>query len=639
MDAVPRGIAPARSNEIPIVFSPAGAGPREGELIIKTDSTITPERRIRLLGMGIDPRIRIFPEVVDFGRVVVGAVRTATVTIENVGTERVVVRAVTADVETSPEFSAVLRGIRGIEPGERFNLGIAYQPVGSGFDEGRFIVADDTALPMRVSVVVRGEGAIAELGIEPTRIAFEGVFTGETRSRFFELKNLGAVTHTVSSITLVTSSTASELSIVSSTAGEAPFSIEPGEVVRVEVAYSPRDDVDDTAEIIIASPALLDPVRIFVTGRATRPPFALLTPIPELLSFGPAELGTATVRRLRLINFGNSDSLLRGSMRISPPNAPYTLLDAPPADARFAPRDDHTVLVSFAPSELGVVPPAAVVIETLDQNMPRIEIPLEGEGVAGPVRDLEVDTLDLDVGHVPRGLGVERVLSLRSVGSATVTVSAIRLLDDANRTFELDATQLGPQAIAPGAVLRLSILFFDGFGLSGPRSGRLQLESDDADHPQVEVALSAETIEPLSDFSDLIVELAPTTPSNVELHLLRSGGVFFDRPSDVCFCSPNPDWGRLGEFDDDPLYLGRRIELEVAEAGLYSIAVHHRDGGEAPVNVELTVSSRGEQIGTLTRQIGPGQRWDSGTVSFDNRGPLFEPGALPLTRSLRDDCF
>lgn len=639
VDAVPRGIAPGDSREIPIVFSPMTAGGREGELIIKTDSTSTPERRVRLLGLGIDPRIRVSPELIDFGRVVLGTVRTATVTIENVGTRRVVVRAVTADVETSEEFSAVLRGIRGLEPGESFNVAIAYQPNGPGFDEGRFIVADDTPLPVRVNVVVRGEGASSELGVEPRRIDFEGVFVGETRTRFFELKNLGAVTHTISSMSLLSTSTISELSIVSSTTTETPFSIDPGEVRRVEVAYTPVDDRDDTAEIVIESPALTGYELVSLTGRATRSPFALLQPSPAVLSFGPAEVGTAMLRRLRLANLGNTDIVLRAPLRISPPTAPYTLLEIPAEDARFAPRDDHALFVRFAPTEAGVAAPAAVVIETGDVDMPRIEVPLEGTGVLEPVRDLELDTADFELGHVPRGREALRALVLRSTGSATVTVSAATLLDDAGGLFRLDPSQFWPRSIAPGDALRLAILFRDGFGLSGPHAGRLELSTDDTDQPRVSIALSAATVEPIPSDADLVVRVTQGASPDVELHLLRPGGVLFDRPSDACWCAPNPDWGRLGEFGDDPFYGGDSIELQRMEPGLYSLAVVRREDGIGAAVVEISVYSRGTQAGVLSREVGPGLRWDVGTLELAGSGLVFDPPMLPLTRPLRDDCF
>jgi hypothetical protein len=643
LDVVPYALPGGDEAEIPLVFTPKSSGARNGVIVIKTDGPTTPEVQVQILGLGIDPRLVATPDVVDFGRVTVGMVATATVTIKNVGSERVVVRAVTPDIDTSAELTAVLRGIIGLDPGQSFTLSIAYQPIDGGFDEGRFIIADDTAIPMRVSIAVRGEGSSSELAIDPHTINFLGSFVGETRTRFFEIKNLGSAPQTVSRIELVDSATISEFILEPPML---PLTLEPGQTERIFVTYAPIDAELDQVEVLIESPALLEPERVVLQGLASLPPFMALSVEPTRLSFGPVEIGTTAERRLRIFNRGNTDVHLIGGIAALPGTAPYTLRELPPANALFAPLDDHTLIVEVTPTALGPVEPAVIAIDSDDPEQPTLEVILEAEGVATPARDVEIDPPSLELGHVPRGERAVRSIVLRSTGSAPVTIYSVVFLDDGGGLFELDGSEPWPRTIMPGEETRAAIAYRDASGLAAAHAGRVRIDSDDADQPRVEVALAAETVEPILDEADLVLEASWIGGENVDLHLVRPGGAVFDRPSDVCFCSPNPDWGRRDDPLDDP-FLERddvvapgleRIAISIGDRGRYSILVHHReDGGNGAAEVELVVRSRGVELGRLSRVIGGGQLWDVGNVDLSTSG--FEPVTVPLSASLRDDCY
>jgi hypothetical protein len=639
MDSVPSGIAGAGMYTVPLVFSPKIPGDRAGTITIKTDSAATPEVVVRIVGEAVNPQLMVSVTAIDFGRVIVGTMRTATVSVTNSGTEEVTVRAVTGDVETTPEFRAALGSVRRLEPGESFTLALSYAPTDTSFDEGRMILVDDTDIPMRVSIGVRGEGAISELGLEPSAIDIRGIFPGETKQRFFDIKNLGTRDLEIARILLAGSSTISELSVVTSTETETPFTLRAGESRRVVVEYAPIDAGRDSAVVAIDSDALDGQAYVFLTGVASAIPFAALSALPGDLSFGSVELGSVRRKTLRLINHGTEDVRLQ-SIELLPASPEYRLVEAPEPGALFEPGEDRVVFVELSPFAAGPVAPAVIVVRT-DQS-PELNISLSGAGSADPVPHLEA-TLE-PFGAVPFGLEVVRNLLIESTGTATAVIDSVTMLEG---VFTLPEPVIGSIALAPGETLRVPVRFFDD-GLAGPLySASVELTSNDPDFVD-ELYATASTIDALSAPAELWVELSWTGGADVDLHVVRAEGRLFDRPTDATFCSPNPDWGVLFEMRDNPLYLrdafrapgSERVLSDRVFPGDYAVIVHHKDdGGFGAATIELIVRSLDRELLRSTRVIASGQRFDAGTFHFDGAEGSFAASLLPVSSLLRDDCY
>lgn len=639
LDAVPAGIAGGGMYSVPLVFSPQRPGNREGTIRIRSNSAGAPLIEVRVVGEAVEPQLEVSPSEIDFGRVIVGDIRTATVTVTNTRGEELIVRAVTGDVDTSPEFTAGIGGSRRLAPGASFTLSIAYAPLDTTLDAGRMIIADSTTLPARVSIGVRGEGALSELGIEPSMIEISGLFPGETKRRSFELRNLGPNEQTITRIVLAGTATVSELSVVTSTSIVTPFALRPGESRRVVVEYAPRDSGVDSAVVAIASTALEGDAFVFITGRAAMLPFVALSASPDALSFGSVELSTVRRKKLRLANRGTVDARV-SSVQVTPEIAAYRLID-PPDGALLEPGEDRTMFVELSPSELG--PLEASLVITLEAVLDPVVVPLSGAGVDEPVASIDVELEPF--GPIPLGMEAWRNVLIQSTGSATVTVTQVRL--ESESVFNVLAPP-SPVSLAPGEELAVPIRFLDFGGAEALYATSVLIESEDPTYAQPDVLVAQAGSVLFDDAPGFMAELYWQGGANVDLHLVRAGGVLFDRPNDATFCSPNPAWGAPFERLDDPLYLadflqppgGERVILSQVTPGDYAVIVEHRDdGGFGPAEIALAIYARGQQVWSGTRVIAAGQRFDAGTFSFDGATPSFVPAQLPLGRSLRDDCY
>src|SRR5262249_23024197 len=137
--------------------------------------------------------------------------------------------------------------------------GLTYRPTNPGFDAGSILLVDDTNLPTRVGIRVRGEGITDELVADPDLIVFSGVFSSESRVRVFDIRNVGSSTHAIDRMTIVSSDPNPPFEIVTSTASATPFVLLPGEERRISVRFAPMRAGDSEARVEIGSRTLRAP--------------------------------------------------------------------------------------------------------------------------------------------------------------------------------------------------------------------------------------------------------------------------------------------------------------------------------------------------------------------------------------------
>jgi hypothetical protein len=85
------------SVELPITFTPAAPSRYEGTLPVRSNDPLTPEVEVSLSGGGLGPWLVISPPSVALGEVLQGCGDQATFTIQNVGTDTVILSALDVD--------------------------------------------------------------------------------------------------------------------------------------------------------------------------------------------------------------------------------------------------------------------------------------------------------------------------------------------------------------------------------------------------------------------------------------------------------------------------------------------------------------------------------------------------------------
>jgi hypothetical protein len=164
--AVP-AVAPFESVALTVTFAPTETGEHSASLALGTTDPTQAEMRIELTGRGIDPRLAVSPERVDFGQAVLGWRRgPVNVAARNDGygplrIERIFMApGSSAELELGgvPALPVVLEG------GEQVAVELRYVVSSLSTVSGRLVLEGDDAREPRVEVEVAGEGVTCEVG-------------------------------------------------------------------------------------------------------------------------------------------------------------------------------------------------------------------------------------------------------------------------------------------------------------------------------------------------------------------------------------------------------------------------------------------------------------------------------------------
>lgn len=653
LEGLPESLTPGDELSAALYFEPTSAGLREGQLVLRTDSALTPEVVISIRGRGVEPALVASPPLVDFGRVVVGQTVTASVTLTNTGDRIIEVLRADLTEGNAEVFAAELERIS-LDPGTSAVLVARFTPRALELFEGRVTVLDSGARQTALTVRLRGQGVESDIEIEPSRLAFSGLHVGQTQTKSFTVRNIGQRPHQVSLLEMAATQgpVAGEFSLEAASLPGLPFTLAPGEAHQVDVTYLPVDAQPDTEQVRVESTGLRRTASVGLTGQADLAPTPRIDVQPPSLAFGQVEVGQTKPLQLRIDNVGNAPLELTEDLSIVPAGAPYTLQNAPPSGHTIPPASGETVTVVFAPVSEGVVPSADLIIRSNDAAVPEVRVSLSGEGTDAPVPSIFVDPNPLGFGAVPRGVRAARSVMVRNDGSAPLVLGNVRLTNHAGNRFTLPSPPAPGTSLNPTQSTSFVIEYYDN-GVVQTYNGMLEIASNDPGSPTVNVPISAATDPPPPAMTDISITLTwQPSGADIDLHLVQPGGRFFKNPEDVCYCNPNPDWGVVGQADDNP-FLDRddlvgpgpeNINLTRAPySGEYDVVAHHfaANGHSGPVDVTIEVRLRGAVVSTRTQAMSPGERWISGRINW-NPGTgtgTFAPHILGSFPTIYSVCF
>lgn len=635
---VPEELQPGGEGEVLVAFAPSSVGERTGTIVFTTDSNTTPEVVVKVKGRGVEPALVANPPVIDFGRVVVGQSRTATVTLTNQGRETLTLIRGSLDMGTSVEFVPELMR-QELAPGATTSMTVRYAPTDLGADEGRIVIIDSSSRPMSLAIRVRGTGVESDIEVEPRRLSFTGIHVGQEQTLPFYVRNIGERDHQITELVVESGG-----AVFTLTATATPFVLAPGSGASVDVTYRPAVAGSQTDRVRVGSTGLAAPVYVDLEGTATEAPLPIIEVTPTSVAFGQVEVGANRTLGVRITNVGNADLRVDD---VSLTGGPYTLASMITAGQAFAPRDSQEVQITFAPTAAGPVPASELVIRSTDPMRPEVRVPISGEGINRSLPIIRVVPNPVAFGQVPRGTNASRSVTVFNDGSAPLVLNQVRLSNDAGGRFLLPTPPAAGTSIPPAGMLQLAVGYLDN-GVVATYNGQLQILSNDPASPTVDVALSASTEPPPVQATDIALVLTWANQGDVDLHLIRPGSTLFNIPGDVCYCNANPDWGALNVPTDNP-FLDRddlvgpgpeNINLTTAETGDYQVVVHYFSG-LTPAPVTVAINLRGMLVATETRTITNNQRWTVGTISWNaaTRTGTWRASALPPFASVVRFCL
>lgn len=641
---VPERVNPGEREMMKLSFSPTSPGLREGTLTFTTSATTTVDIPVR--GRGVEPAVTADPPVVDFGRVLVGTTATQSVSLTNSSDRAVEVIRASLTPATSLEYGVELERIR-LEPGASAQMTVTYTPGDLGMDEGAIVVLDSGPRAMDLNVRVRGQGVESDIVVEPAAHVFSGLYVGQTQTRPFYVRNIGDRTHTVTQLAFASSGT-NQVGDLAFAPATTPVEVEAGEALQVDVTWNPQTAGMIFDEVRVQASGLSSTAVVSISGVAEPEPAPRIEVSPPSLNFGQVEVGNSLAQDLRITNAGTSTLALVGAISIQPSGSPYTLQNAPAPGATYAPNGGAMFQVVYTPTGAGVAPAASVVIGSNDPSAPTVSVPLVGEGVVTAVPSIFVDPIPLAFGQVPRGVQASRSVLVRNDGSGPLTLGVIRLTDDAGGRFLLPTPPSINTVLQPTQSLNFNVEYLDN-GVVMAYAGMLEIASDDPSRPLVQVPLTATTEPPPAVMTDINVTLTwSSANTDIDLHLVRPGGSFFQTPGDCCFCNTNPDWGMVNNSTDNP-FLDRddlvgpgpeTINLSVAQDGEHRVMVHHYSGSAAST-VTVEVRLRGTLVATVTENLDPNERWIAGYITWNAATQMgtFRSSILPPLPTLFSLCL
>ncbi len=399
----------------------------------------------------------------------------------------------------------------------------------------------------------------------------------------------------------------------------------PGRSIEIEVRYSPIDEADYDATMIVESEALEVPLEL--VARARRVAAARPQVTPQSIAFVDIEVGRDAVQVVTIENGGETDGALedvrgeRGPFRVTAIGGQPLSLPTP----TLAAGESMQLEVHYRP--VSTDPTGTTLAFEFDTNETAM-VMVTGDAI--PAGEMTCEQTLLDFGEVPRGQIVQRPVRCSVTGGPYI-LREIRVVPGSASGFSIP----NPPTGLDGTRSIAFDLVFDASGLPRRYDGALEIE---AQHGAItRVPIVAITTPPLPGTTDLTVQIAwNTARSDIDLHVVRAGGSPFASGHDCYFGDKNPDWGVLNDEVDDPFLdfddidgLGPE-EVNLSRAGelSYDVYVHYYGfhGGPLPpsTTVEMKYRLAGGPEVRVTQQLNDcGRTWHAGTFMFDSTPPRF----------------
>lgn len=473
----------------------------------QTDEERQPVRHaIELTGQGVRSGLRITPNPVDFGRVLLGTDRVVEVRFTNDLPEEVKMYATPASgggaalvgpdaalfevVAPLPDArTGALWDGRVFAPGESAVARLRFAPdpdLGAGPAEAEWRVRNCEAAECEVAVSLVGEGSSSALECTPARLDFGQVNEGVEQRRSVVCTN---VTHRPVVVTNWALSEDSDAAF-----GVAPYEdagvdwLPEGGQFEIELRFAPSPgqlgasaagQLTVWAENPDAPGQALAPLHVALSGTVGGENISVL---PAVLAFGQVGLTAPRTRSLVIQNLGVEALEVHG-IEVDPP---FQL------DGRqmvLPPGAQEVVEVRFAPAGLGVAT-GTLRVRSSDSDQPLIEVPVSGEGVDMPPCHYAVSPDELHFGVVQVLRIVSRAVRIENVGNTECVLQDVALSPDSSDAFRLSEGRQSELRILPGEEAIVPVSFLPSE--DGVAVGALEFYAPDPAAPNGRVGLQGQ---------------------------------------------------------------------------------------------------------------------------------------------------
>ena len=312
------------------------------------------------------------PTSASFGSINEGSSKTLSMTIWNDGRAAL---TITKQTVSGSAFSVSGLSVpKTIQPATSITVTLKFAPATSGAFSG-YLALTSNASNSPVSLAMTGTGLAPALRATPPSGSFGSVPLGTTNSQTVQLTNVGAVTVTISSISVAGKGFAVH-------GITTPLVVAGGKTANATLTFDPTASGYVAGTVSIASNATNKTLTMTVSGTGVADTRTIAA-APTSVSFGSENLGQSNTLPVTLRNTGNSSVTLSG-VTISGTGITTSAVSG----TKIAPGQTTTLNVTFAPKTAGTVSGSVKVVSNATNSPATISV--GGDGIAPTTHSVEL---------------------------------------------------------------------------------------------------------------------------------------------------------------------------------------------------------------------------------------------------------
>lgn len=383
----PLTIGPGGIEFLDVVFTPTTEGKETAQVTFVSDTAKAINKIPTLQGVGVDGKLKVTPNVVNFNDVDVNSSGAAQVSVklENIGLYPLVIKEV---LPPGGDF-----GIFGLDQnrelpanGGSWTFTATFAPKKQGYVTASAIIKTDAVTNKDFNLAMDGTGIAAAVELQPADyIGFGKANVGANVSANLTIRNPGKKILTVSSVGFVDVVAGTEMALDFSHAEAVPFDVPSMGSVTIPLRFTPSQIGARNAWAVIRSNAANAPeAKVQLRGEGTSPRLELSS---STLDFSKLVVGASATKSFTITNTGTGPFTLTGVQLdgldkdrfIMAPVPPSITLKPKPATGS-SPESSVEITVTFQPNAVKDFS-AVVVVTSSDADVKSTTILLTGSGV------------------------------------------------------------------------------------------------------------------------------------------------------------------------------------------------------------------------------------------------------------------
>jgi hypothetical protein len=469
--------------------------------------------------------------VLDFGETPVGAQRSLTVFVKNVGTGNSLLTVSTVRTEPNPSLNFAVETssatpvylnrfraealcgagicpsgttcVNGLceqengAPLDTLKVTITYTAAAEGAIEETLLIATDDADADERTYIIRllAEGVRAELDIVPNPVDLGTIYIGFPRNVPVDLVNLGRDSLIIRDVSLIGAPPGVSVSLPQTL----PATVAAQGTLQVTIVGDPLSAGSLDSILHVESSDRDAPVRdVAITGEALVPPAAVTS--AASIDFGMMHIfrtpGDAESRTLTLQNTGGSVLVVSAISLTAISSTDFSV--QPTVVSPIPPGGSVDLTIAYAPFVIGA-DSGTLQIATNDPVEPVISIPLTGEGIDPTAFVFKSSTPPIPAspitfGQVYRGSTSAAItVTVQNTGVGPLVIEAIGLTAGSSADYQLRRLPNFPATVPVGtSSVAFDVLYAPG--AVGADSGAIEIFSSDRDNAIIVLTLAGEGV-------------------------------------------------------------------------------------------------------------------------------------------------